>query len=338
MSVEIIAAMIGGILAIIAAIISVAPAFFNSTGATIDQKQPSETPPLTATNTQWATSTPSNTPTLAFTPTRLTPTFTALPLEFVDEKGAVMRLVPESDFIMGSENGFSDERPLHLVHLDDYYIDQYEVTNFAYSECVQAGVCQPPLKTYSYTHLEYYGNPVYDNYPVMYVDWNMANTYCTVWRGARLPTEAEWEKAAKGTDSRIYPWGSNFNGTFLNYCDALCNPPETAAGVQRDPNFKDGYADTAPVGAYKSGISPYGVYDMAGNVWEWVYDWFGEYDSASVTDPTGPETGTHRILRGGSWASDQVLLRVTNRRRLMPEVIGSLPGSAGFRCASDAPP
>ena len=338
MKAELIPAVIGGVLAIIAAVISITPTLLNTTGAMIAQRKTAEVPTATLTVTRKPTSTFTQTPRPIFTPTRFTPTFTPLPAELTDKQGALMRLVPESDFIMGSESGFSDERPLHLVHLSDYYIDQYEVTNFAYSECVKAGKCQPPLNTYSYTHQEYYGNPKYDNYPVMYVNWDMATTYCTVWRDARLPTEAEWEKAAKGTDSRQYPWGGDFNGTYLNYCDALCNPPNVASGVERDPNYKDGYADTAPVGSFKDGISPYGVYDMAGNVWEWVSDWFGDYDSATVTNPTGPDSGTHHILRGGSWASDRVLLRVTNRRRLMPEVIDSLPGSAGFRCAKDATP
>lgn len=334
-SVEIKAAIIGGVLTILATLISVfLPPLINNAYQT-----PYVIPSIIPTT---ITQTPSlvftRTPKPIFTSTRFTLTPTALPSEFVDDKGFVMRLVPKSDFIMGSDTGYSDERPTHLVHLSDVYIDQYEVTNLAYKQCVEAGICKPPIKSYSYTHQEYYGNSKYDNYPVIYVNWEMANTYCVSWRGNRLPTEAEWEKAARGIDSRIYPWGSDFNGTYLNYCDALCNPPDVAAGVERDSTYNDRYADVAPIGKYTNGISPYGVYDMAGNVWEWVYDWYGEYSDKPSTDPVGPASGTYRVLRGGSWASDKILLRVTNRRHLVPEVISSLPGSIGFRCAKDATP
>jgi len=271
---------------------------------------------------------PNLTPTETFS---LAPTL--LPTEFTDSKGVVMRLIPESDFIMGSENGFANERPVHIVHLGDYYIDVYEITNAAYMQCVTAGVCAPPLKLYSYSREDYYNNPKYDDYPVINVNWEMVNNYCVNWRGGQLPTEAEWEKAARGTDTRIYPWGDIFNGMYLNYCDFECDPKSVGAAVTRDPTYNDGYSDTSPVGNYPDGVSPYGIFDLAGNVWEWVYDWYGEYNTDSRDNPIGPSSGTLHILRGGGWNADKNLVRVTNRRQLASEAVSSVTGSIGFRCA-----
>ncbi len=341
LSTEITVAIISGVVTIIAAII---PAYLNkndtsNTSAVLAQTLPANISDATLTDIPPTISTSTNTPKPVSMPTRFTASPTELPAEYVDEKGFIMRLVPESDFIMGSENGFGDEKPTHLVHLSAYYIDQYEITNLAYAQCVKGGVCQPPLKTYSYTHKEYYSNPKYDAYPVMYVTWEMANKFCSDWRGGRLPTEAQWEKAAKGTDSRLYPWGSDFNGANLNYCDVLCNPPDVATPpVEHDSAFNDGYADTAPVGKFMNGVSPYGAYDMAGNVWEWVYDWYSDYNKEPATNPSGPESGKFHVLRGGSWASDQNFVRVTNRRHLSSTVVGSVPASIGFRCALEIKP
>jgi hypothetical protein len=123
--------------------------------------------------------------------------------------GMTLLYVPAGEFTMGSENGEDDEKPVHTVYLDAFWIDQTEVTNKQYQACVDAGTCEPPSDTSSYTHPGYYGNPEFDNYPVVYVNWDKANRYCEVWTGGDLPTEAQWEKAARGTDERTYPWGND---------------------------------------------------------------------------------------------------------------------------------
>jgi formylglycine-generating enzyme required for sulfatase activity len=235
----------------------------------------------------------------------------------VDEKGISIILIPEGPFNMGSDSGVDDEQPVHQVNLSAYYIDQYEVTNAAYKLCVDAGACQPPLDTSSFTRAGYYGNSQFDNYPVIYVDWNMSKTYCE-WRGARLPTESEWEKAARGMDGRTYPWGETIDCTYANYAG---DPKGACVG------------DTTAVGSYASGQSPYGVYDMAGNVWEWVNDWYSEtyYSSSPVSDPQGPGSGPFRVLRGGSWYSSNYGVRSAVRGRFDPTSSGN---DVGFRCAS----
>jgi eukaryotic-like serine/threonine-protein kinase len=171
--------------------------------------------------------------------------------EITDAKGVSMVLVPAGEFIMGSESGDDDEKPVHTVYLDAYYIDKYEVTNAAYKVCVDAGGCTPPMQTNSYSRSSYYDNSEFDDYPVIYVDWNRATDYCE-WRDTSLPTETQWEKAARGTDGRTYPWGEGISCKQANYYSCV--------------------GDTRKVGSYESGKSPYGIYDLAGNVWEWVAD------------------------------------------------------------------
>ncbi|MBI3536650.1 MAG: SUMF1/EgtB/PvdO family nonheme iron enzyme, partial [Chloroflexi bacterium] len=173
-------------------------------------------------------------------------------------KSAEMVSIPEGEFLMGSglndTQGASDEKPQHLVYLDAFMMDKFEVTNALYKKCVDARSCARPSESKSYTRSSYYGNPSFDNYPVIYVSWNDADTYCK-WLGKRLPTEAEWEKAARGTDGRIYPWGNSFEKNRLN-------------------SIESGRDDTTEVGIFPTGASPYGAQDMAGNVWEWVADWY----------------------------------------------------------------
>ena len=237
-----------------------------------------------------------------------------------------MVLIPAGEFTMGRDRGNSDEAPVHEVYLDACYIDVHEVANGQYEECVEAGVCDRPQETSWDTRDSYYGNSRYDDYPVIYVDWDDAKTYCE-WLGKRLPTEAEWEKAARGTDGRVYPWGDEFDGERLNYCDANC-PFDS-----KDMDFDDGYEDTAPVGLYSpEGDSPYGVSDMAGNVWEWVADWYDEdyYGRGVNNNPRGPSSGKGRVLRGGSWNDTTGAVRCAGRGWADPDVRYN---SVGFRCA-----
>ena len=249
---------------------------------------------------------------------------------FLDSYEVPMVLVPAGPFEMGSESGSLDESPAHSVSLDAFYIDQNEVTNARYAQCVADFVCPPPTSSISYTRQRYYGNAEFKEYPVVNVTWENAVTYCE-WRGARLPTEAEWEKAARGQEGFSFPWGDEFEGNKLNFCDSSC-PSDNA-----NTSFVDGYEDTSPAGSFPEGRSPYNVYDMAGNVWEWVADWFGEsyYADSSEENPTGPPSGDERVVRGGSWFYGEVFARTTFRHSFDPINYYTF---VGFRCVRDSIP
>lgn len=257
-------------------------------------------------------------PTQTFTPT-LTPTEALVDGSTTtrEKDGMEMVYVSAGTFTMGSEEGYSDEEPVHEVYLDAYWIDKYEVTNAQYAQCVADGDCTAPKSNESYTRNSYYNNADYADYPVIYVDWFQADAYCQ-WAGGSLPTEAQWEKAARGTDERTYPWGeASPTCNLANY-----DPGSYCVG------------DTSAVGSYPNGASPYGALDMAGNVWEWVADWYddGYYSISSISpseNPTGPASGDYRGLRGGSWLNIENFLRAANRDRNDPNVNGH---DYGFRC------
>jgi formylglycine-generating enzyme required for sulfatase activity/Tfp pilus assembly protein PilF/tRNA A-37 threonylcarbamoyl transferase component Bud32 len=244
--------------------------------------------------------------------------------------GSAMVYVPAGPFWMGSgENdpdANPDEWPPQQVYVDAFWIDRTEVTNAQYERCVEDEGCIPPAETTAYLYGDYYGESQYDNYPVIHVNWEQANAYCA-WAGKRLPMEAEWEKAARGTDKRIYPWGNQFEGSLANFCDDRCTFP------QKDRAWDDGYASTAPVGSYEGGASPFGAWDMAGNVHEWTssLDWAYPYDP--VDGREDPEAPGPRMVRGGSLGCDPWNVRAVQRHRLPP---ASIQIDLGFRCVQSA--
>ncbi len=226
--------------------------------------------------------------------------------------GMVMVKIPAGKFNMGKEDNIeSADGPRHTVYLEDYWIDQTDVTNAMFAKCVQAGQC-----TFDVQHAAtdiHFGNPEYVDHPVVYITWYQAVAYCQ-WANRRLPSEAEWEKAARGTDERPFPWGRK--------------PVDPTLA-----NYNDNIGDTTPVGKYPLGASPYGLLDMAGNVRQWVADWFDAlfYRNSPLQNPLGPGLGEKRVLRGGSFKDPANGVRVTVRFEHVP---GSAGLNRGFRCAS----
>lgn len=249
--------------------------------------------------------------------------------------GMVMLYVPPGEFEMGSQDGevnlaleicreydtncslryFSIERPAHIVDLDGYWIDKTEVSNTQYTKCIEAGYCTevgcPELL-------------IEAEHPVVCITWDQAEAYCE-WAGGRLPTEAEWEYAARGADGLRFPWGDDFDGRRLNYCDSNCELGK------KDETVDDGYVETAPVGNYPEGASWTGALDMAGNVWEWTADYYGPYSEERQVNPSGPSTGGRRVVRGGSWHTTPDHVRSALRTYSGPN---QEIDHVGFRCAS----
>jgi serine/threonine-protein kinase len=222
----------------------------------------------------------------------------------------------------------NDEIPAHRVSISAFWIDQVEVTNGMYGLCAQAKACRPPASPASDNRGDYFGNPEFKDYPAVHVTWFDADAYCR-WAGRRLPTEAEWERAARGDDMRTFPWGDE--------------PPNSF-----NSNSLNRVGDTSRVGTYAQGISPFGALDMAGNVWEWVADYYDSdyYSISPAADPTGADTagrGFLRVIRGGSFQDDLVSLRIPNRGAEAGPNPAAVPGSVeyyggssgriGFRCA-----
>jgi serine/threonine-protein kinase len=260
--------------------------------------------------------------------------------------------IPSGDFLMGSIDGKDSEDafPQHTVHLDTFLIDQTEVTNAMFSDFVQkTGYVTGPEQSGAAYILTSSGwqNVIgadwkhpqgpdssiegLDNHPVVQISWDDASAYCT-WAGKRLPTEAEWEKAARGIDGQAYPWGNEPpDGNLVNFADSST----TFDWSNKDTS--DGYEFTAPVGSYPAGGSPFGVLDMSGNVWEWTADWYASdyYTTGQATNPTGPVSGDRHVIRGGSWSDEEINLRSDYRCSYCP----SFPISSivGFRCAMSKP-
>jgi formylglycine-generating enzyme required for sulfatase activity len=277
------------------------------------------------------------------------------PATMAEHDRAEMVMVPAGEFIMGSNadefnywhitrDPFAAEIPQHRVYLDAFSIDKYEVTNARFQQFVQAtGHCtQAEREGWGFADTGEKFEQVnganwraprgpessiagLKQHPVVQVGQEDAQAYCA-WAGKRLPTEAEWEKAARGTDGRAYPWGDQFDGARLNFCDQNCQRSTP------DQMVNDGYRYTAPVGSYEGGKSPYGAYDMAGNVWEWVADWYDKdyYKNSPARNPQGPTSGKQAILRGGGWSGHVLSVRTPYRSMYAPAARADV---VGFRCA-----
>ena len=286
--------------------------------------QPSPTAQVTSTfelpaSTELPTSTlelPTETSTAIFVPPTPTPGNGSTII--FDKDGMTLLYVPAGNFLMGSTDADTlaspDEKPQHTVYLEAFWIDQTDVTNAMYAKCVSAAACNQPTNLTSYTRSSYYGNSQFDNYPVIYVNWNMADTYCK-WAGRQLPNEAQWEKAARGPNGNIYPWGNDAPSTILL-------------------NYNQNVGDTSDVGKYPNGASPYGALDMAGNVWQWVADWYqsGYYAMLgnNASNPQGPASGDGRVLRGSAWSDFNIVVRSAYRGWSDPT---NTNGYIGFRCS-----
>jgi eukaryotic-like serine/threonine-protein kinase len=284
----------------------------------ISFSRPTDEPTSTIQPTQ-----PDHTPTPVITSSP-TETFTPTPVPYTIELNpkdqAEMVLIAAGEFTMGSDANtdlyfWGAEGPAHAVLLDSFLIYRTEVTNAMYQVCVEAKACPRPAQVFSATRADYFQNPQYANHPVIYVSWVGALAYCQ-WADAKLPTEAQWEKAARGTDGRLFPWGDNTSASAL-------------------ANFAS--QDTVVTGNYPQGVSPYGVLDMAGNVLEWVNDRFqaGYYSLSPYENPIGPAGTDRRVIRGGAWHhTDLSALRVVARASLKESYTGN---DIGFRCVVPSP-
>ena len=223
-----------------------------------------------------------------------------------------MVLVPAGEFTMGSLGGDPDEQPVRQVYVGAFFMDKHQVAVSEYARFLETTHHESPPE---WTLMN---KPTSRNRPVANVDWADAAAYCK-WAGKRLPAEAEWEKAARGTDGRVYPWG---------------NEPPTRFHANSGKEVFSSHGTLTPVGTFEAGKSPYGIYDMAGNVWEWVSDWYDQdyYKSGPLQNPPGPRKGDSKVVRGGSWGSGANGLRSADRETHLPSFRGF---GTGFRCAKN---
>ena len=234
-------------------------------------------------------------------------------MEYITGKdGAEMVLIPAGEFQMGSDNGGDNAKPIHVVYLYTFYMDKYEVMNAQYRRFVQeTGHSEPQGYGYTSHRFRPWSDSKFsgDDQPVVCVSWDDAQAYAS-WAGKRLPTEAEWEKAARGSLVGLeYPWGNKI--------------------TEENANYGGNIGNTTSVGSYSP--NGYGLYDMTGNVWEWCADWYGSYSGSTERNPTGTDSGVARVLRGGSWHCDPSLLRVAFRNSHTPKLTLDV---VGFRCVS----
>ena len=300
-------------------------------------------PPVTPSSTSQPN--PTATSTITLTPT-------LLPAEITDAQGISMHLVPAGEFTMGfsadEANGFCQtildhipwygppcrkenylrEEPVHKEFLNNFFMDVYEVSNQEYKKCVTGRVCVEPSSKSTSRYSNYYDNESFSNYPVLNITWDMAKTYCE-WRGARLPTEAEWEKAARGIDGRSHPWVDSNSAYKLYDPNFYVNK----ANLRLDFGFVDPV--TVPIDSNAEGQSPFGLYNMAGNVAEWVADWYGEtyYKISPYENPPGPAFGEYKVIRGGSVNTYEIRTTARDYGRL-----SEYDRAMGIRCARDATP
>lgn len=338
---------------------------------------------LVSCTTPKATPVPATSPTIVppTAPPTSTPTFTPVPptpiptlgvgSKITGTDGMVLVYVPAGDFLMGGtttlveqlrqsastkdspldwfmvKQDTSDDEPAHSVFLDAYWIDRTEVTIGQYKKCVASGGCAETAPQAGHNSDEYmpiYNNPDYAEHPVAYVNWEMASAYC-LWAGRRLPTEAEWEKAARGSDGRMFPWGNfqtteNVNRPPLGCTSSTASSPYHPEGLAEPACALSQPGDwTTQAGAFPEGASPFGAFDMAGNVSEWVSDWYSPtyFASSPASNPGGPETGAVHVYRGSSFNSNpnDGELFITLRGHGSGVEKQNFWSSLGFRCASN---
>jgi formylglycine-generating enzyme required for sulfatase activity len=250
--------------------------------------------------------------------------------------------IPGGHFFMGSDDDQPNEKPAHAVTLSAFCIDATEVTAERYKKCSDEGLCKRAPRGNEWAGIDARDRKALDplctrddrgQLPMNCVDWSLANAYCAA-RGERLPTEAEWEFAARGPDGRKFPWGDDApNAKRLNACGKECVAWGRAHGVKLEAMYDgdDAFSTLAPVGSFPQGDSRFGVHDVAGNVWEWTADLYGDYKSDAQTDPKGATSGAERAIRGGAWnVANAASTRATFRGHSAPEMRSA---AIGFRCA-----